>query len=243
MRLNALTQLSMVFLGLFLFSAPASANTAIPFLVVGCMYWIWALVPIIIVEAIVLLLFGFSPSLSAGVAVFGNLMSTVVGIPIALLLGSLRASLVNFAQRFNTRRKRVFAAIFVVPFSWLDEADPLTDEDFKALHWVECGALLVLLAFFLLTSWVIETTVALAEAPLWSHPSLAVFVANLVSYGLLLIVLVKWAARDANEFDSTHRHAGQGRPSSTESTAAEGRLGQTRQPRANGPDAESRRVA
>lgn len=209
MKHNKLMQLSIVVLGLLLFSAPASANTAIPFFVVGWIGMVLALVPIIVVEAIVLSLgFGFSGSRSTLVSGIVNLVSTVVGIPMAVgILGAQQSlifedgSLANFSQRFNTPWKKVLAALFIVPLGSSDDADRLTAAEKKALDWMESVAILALLVFLFLSSWFIETLVAaFLFDPLYSSQlPRGILVANLVSYGLLLTVVVAMVISHASE--------------------------------------------
>lgn len=209
MKHNKLMQLSVVFLGLLLFSAPASANTAIPFFVAGWIGMVLALVPIIVVEAIVLSLgFGFSGSRSALVSGIVNLVSTVVGIPMAVAILQSQQSLIfengslsDFSQRFNTPWKKLLAALFIVPLGSSDDADHLTGAEKKALDWMESVAILALLVSLFLSSWFIETMVAaFLFDPLYSSQlPRGILVANSVSYGLLLIVVVAMFISHANE--------------------------------------------
>ena len=200
MSANKPMQMTMISLGLLLLSAPASANVLIPFMLAGWLTMVFALIPVIIVEALVLALkYGISAWDATLLSGSANIVSTVAGIPLAMIFASClqsrwikNKSFAGFAQRFNTRTRQVFAAICVVPFCYITEDIERTSADERILSWVEPTSLFVVLGFFFLCSWAVEGWVAgYTKLPFGSTPYQAMFYTNVVSYVCLAIVYAK----------------------------------------------------
>ena len=84
MTLRILKLAAPVFFAVVLLTGPANANPVIPLLFLSWMGMVVALIPVIIVEAIVLYVgFGNSAVQSAAISGAGNLVSTIFGLPVA----------------------------------------------------------------------------------------------------------------------------------------------------------------
>ena len=87
MTLRTLKLAAPVFIAVILFAGPVNANPVIPFLFLTWMGMILALIPVIIVEAIVLFAgFGYSAIQAATISGVGNLVSTIFGLPLGIYL-------------------------------------------------------------------------------------------------------------------------------------------------------------
>jgi len=185
----------MIALSLLLFSAPASANVIIPAIVGSWPLMLFALLPVIFIEALVLSLgFGNSAGAAFRASTWTNLASTIVGIPVATLLLSLHRDdfgvavpIDNFAKRFKSRWDQFHAAIFFVPFGYEGDG-PRTADDWRALRWVEPLSEFVILLFFCLCSWAIEASIA-ARYELLNESRLisGMLAANAISYSCVLV--------------------------------------------------------
>jgi hypothetical protein len=156
-----------VFLCVLLFATPAHANVMIPVIIAGWFGMFLALVPIIVIEWVVLTRIGahiWGSLLAVSVA---NLGSTLVGIPLAIMLEIV-----------------VLAGTPLYREHW----DP---KDTWFREWMlPAGGVLLLIPFFLM-SWWIEAPIAawiLDDLPTQFVNS-AVRDANLVTYGLLATLL------------------------------------------------------
>ena len=184
MRPNKPTKIAMVFFGLLLFSAPASANVIIPALFAGWLGMILMLIPVIFVEALVLSMgFGYSAISAIQASAFANGISTIVGIPIASALLTLHQpqwieddSVDDFANGYG------------------GDGYDQNEDDESILRGFG------ILIFFFLSSWAIEYWLIgryewLPESQLFR----AIFVANSVSYGLLFVFIVAMTISTPNE--------------------------------------------
>jgi len=170
----------------FCLPVPAQANVGLPMVVPMGLLMIAALVPIIGVEAWVLsvrLDVGFGTALLASGA--ANAVSTIVGVPLNWFLGSRVLKTVSgFLPRSNAVWK-TFVNIIRGNLFWL-----LGSYTEKNISWIIPSAELVLLVPLFLLSWLIESLVVSGtlETTHADQISGAVFLANLLSYGLLALV-------------------------------------------------------
>lgn len=154
----------LIFGAVLLFPPPAHANVMLPVIFVGWLGMIPALIPIILIESAMLMRIdaGIGESLLAMSA--ANLVSTLVGIPLALML--------EIVVRNTTP---LYADD--VPNEWNE-------------WWLPAGGMLIMVPFFLL-SWWIEAPIAtwfLDEFPSRTVDH-AVRDANLVTYGILALLI------------------------------------------------------
>ncbi len=179
MRRNMLRCAIPIFLAVLLFSPPAHANVMIPVIVAGWFGMFLALVPIILIESVVLARGGAHIWESLLAMSAANLGSTLVGIPLAIVLEIVVAT--------NTP---------LYDESW----DP---KDTWFREWMlPAGGVLLLVPFFLM-SWWIEAPIAawiLDDLPT-RFVDAAVRDANLVTYWLLatlLCLLLAFSVRDTH---------------------------------------------
>ena len=170
---------------MFCLPVSAQANVGLPMVVPMGFLMIAALLPIIGVEAWVLsnrLDVGFGAALAASGR--ANVISTIVGIPITWIVGGiLGKELSGFLPKSNAAWKKVLNVI-LGNLLWL-----LGSYTEKNAGWIIPSAELVLLVPFFFLSWWIESLVV--AGTLVTHAdriSGAVFLANLLSYGLLALV-------------------------------------------------------
>jgi hypothetical protein len=168
-----------IFLAVLLFSPPAHANAMIPIIVAGWFGMFLALVPIILIESVVLTRVGAHIWESLLAMSAANLGSTLVGIPLAIVL--------EFVVATNT--------------PLYDESGDPKDTWYR--EWMlPVGGVLLLIPFFLM-SWWIEAPIAawiLDDLPT-RFVDVAVRDANLLTYGLLaglLGLLLALALRDTD---------------------------------------------
>ena len=166
---------TLLILGVVLmFPAPAHANAVLPMIIVGWLGMIPALIPIILVESAMLMRTGAHMGESILAMSAANLASTLVGIPLAIILEGTIGVL--------TRGALYRGALYHE--SW--------DRNERRLSkWLPVGGVLLLIPFFLL-SWWIEAPIAfrllLDELPAGSVHH-AVRDANLVSYSILALLI------------------------------------------------------
>ena len=195
MSRKILRQFAPVFLAVLLIASPAHANTILPLFFMSWMAMVLALLPIIVIETIVLSVrAGTSLWESILVASVGNLASTFIGIPVALILHAIfRASLDDTPKRLRTAWEKFRMVVWHVQYVY--------DEEGRLPDWMWLGGCLVLVVPFFLASWLSESWVARILLDGYSARGLdqAVFGANLVTYGLLvalLSALLVWAIRN-----------------------------------------------
>ena len=164
MKTKNLMRAAAISLAVILISPPAHANVMLPVIFVGWLGMIPALIPIILIESAMLMRIdaGIGESLLAMSA--ANLVSTLVGIPLAIILEIL-----------------------------VGNTTPLYDDD-ESNEWNEwlwsAGGMLIMVPFFLL-SWWIEAPIAtwfLDEFPSRTVDH-AVRDANLVTYAILALLI------------------------------------------------------
>ncbi len=173
----------LIFGAVLLFPPPAHANVMLPVIFVGWLGMIPALIPIILIESAMLMRIdaGIGESLLAMSA--ANLVSTLVGIPLAIILEIV-----------------------------VGNTTPLYDDD-ESNEWNEwlwsAGGMLIMVPFFLL-SWWIEAPIAtwfLDEFPSRTVDH-AVRDANLVTYAILALLIggvFTWYLLDTAEERKTER--------------------------------------
>ncbi len=179
MRRNMLRCAIPIFLAVLLFSPPAHANAMIPIIVAGWFGMFLALVPIILIESVVLTRVGAHIWESLLAMSAANLGSTLVGIPLAIVLEFVVAT---------------YTPLY-------DESGDPKDTWYR--EWMlPVGGVLLLIPFFLM-SWWIEAPIAawiLDDLPT-RFVDVAVRDANLLTYGLLaglLGLLLALALRDTD---------------------------------------------
>jgi len=126
--------------------------------------------------------------------VAANLVSTLIGIPITMVVWFIVELSIGFAvgsavKSLNHPLPTVADYLFSVTIgaAWLGP-------DESQLYWMVPTAMLVLLIPFFYVSWIIERSVArhyLAEIRK-EQISWVTFYANLYSYGLLALIVVGW---------------------------------------------------
>ena len=186
MRCNVLRYTIPMFLVVLLVSPPAHANVGLfPLWVVGWWAMFVALIPIIVIETIVLSVrAGTAFGESEFAATLGNLTSTVIGIPVAVIVHAiLRDCVGDKPARVETAWQKVRMVIGHIQY-----------EDGEAMRipdWMWPAGCLVLMVPCFLASWLIESWIA--RMLMGDYPERvldqAVFEANLVSYGILVALL------------------------------------------------------
>ena len=184
------TRLMAIGLAAILASGAASADAGVPMLFVTFPAMLLALLPIIVVEALVLArmisMRAFSAIKPVAVA---NVVSTIVGIPIAwyvLVLLEMLTTSGGAAYGIATPAQKFLAVTLQAP--WLIPYEPRT------MAWMVPTASLILLVPFFFTSYWIEALIV--SSMMKSHPETqirkGVFAANVASYLLLAAFNVAW---------------------------------------------------
>ena len=184
-----------IFLIVFFYVAPAMADAGLPMLMIVWPGLIIALIPIIALEAYCLrsmLKLPFSRSLK--LMTIANLESTLIGIPITWVLLVLIEMLVYFAGgtifKSVTEIPEVLSYIFIITLGapWIA---PFTETQ---AYWIIPAASLFLLIPFYFVTWYVEYR-CLKKRIKKTKPatlSRAVRNINLISYGLLGIIVLGW---------------------------------------------------
>jgi len=160
----------------------ANADTGVPIIFVTLPAMVIALVPIVIIEAYVMarhLKLSFKRILKA--AIWGNILSTIAGIPIAW--GILVAIEIFTGGDLNSPIRKFLAVTLQAPW-------PIPYESY--LYWMISAAKLVLLVPFFFVSWWIENKVEkrILKDVQRAQLNIAVRNANLASYGLLAMIVL-----------------------------------------------------
>ena len=182
MKRNILRIGTSAFIAVFLFALPAHANVGVPMIFITLPVMLVALIPIIGIEAYVLLeRLGLSFWKSVEVASAANFGSTVIGTPVTwflLLLVDLFAG-GGSGYGIGTAKARFLTVTLGAP--WLP---PYED---KTMNWIVPAAGFVLLIPFFFASWLVEY-----EVGIWildemnaGNVSSAVLMGNLITYGIL----------------------------------------------------------
>ena len=171
---------------LALFASPACADSGVPMIFVTLPGMVIAIIPVIILETIVnRRIMKLSIGRTIGVTVVANLVSTFVGIPLTwLALAVLQIfSGGGRAYGLKTLSQKFLAVTWQAP--WLI---PYGDD----LRWMVPAAMLALLIPFFLVSYFVEYYVIRRLLRQWDHLLVgeAVWNANLLSYGLLALVVL-----------------------------------------------------
>ncbi len=178
-----LYQLFIVFL---LLPAKAHADIGVPMIFITAPGMLAALIPIILIEGVVMskqLAITLTQSLKA--AFYGNIVSTIVGIPVTwvALVAIQLCTGGGGAYGLDSPLKQFLAVTWQAP--WLIPYEP-------ELKWMIPSATFFLLVPFFFVSWRIEYKVAnrLLKEIDQTQLNAAVRNANLVSYGLLALIVL-----------------------------------------------------
>jgi len=182
----------LIFAGVLLVSTPANANVMLPLVVTGWVVLIPALIPIVLIESVMLMRVGAELGESLVAVSAANIVSTLAGIPLALILDT-----------------------------GLGVSTTLYDEDDEIVDWrVPAGGMLLLIPFFFL-SWWIEAPIAnfILEDMAPESVDLAVRDGNIISYAFLgllvggILTALVWhfirEAKNENQRDETGVTAGE----------------------------------
>lgn len=175
-------------IALLAFAGNASANAGVPMLVLTLPAMVVALIPVIVLEAVVLgrALNASAVSLLKSVSI-ANVTSTVVGVPITwvnlVALQGITGGTTGYGMA--TPAQRLLAVTWQAPWLIPYEGD---------LYWMVPAASLVLLVPFFFASYVIEANMISRLEPQYPEPRLrsVVFRANLLSYVLLAVANLAW---------------------------------------------------
>ena len=190
MRRNILNCAISVFLAVLLFAPPAHANMIMPIWFMGWMAMFMALIPIIVIEAIVLWFKASTGIWESGLAAtLGNVASTVIGIPVAVTFHALlRIYFDETPDQVETAWQKTRMMVWHVQYD-MSEGNSIP-------IWVVFGGCLILMFPCFVASWLSEAWVArllLSDYPTQALDQ-AVFAANLMTYGVLVILLSGYAA-------------------------------------------------
>ncbi len=181
MRLKSFGYGLSVFIAVLLFAPPAHANMGVPMIFITLPVMLVALIPIIGIEAYVLLeRLGLSFWKSVEVASAANFASTVIGMPVTWFLLFLVTLLTGGGSGFGIRTAKARFLTVTLGASWLPPVD-------KTMTWMAPAAGFVLLIPFFFASWLVEY-----EVGIWildemnaGNVSSAVLMGNLITYGIL----------------------------------------------------------
>ena len=173
-----------------LFPAQAQANAGVPMIFLTLPGMALALIPVILVEARVLLKgLGLTPRLAFKVAAWSNVLTTFVGVPLtwAILLVLEGVTGGDRAYGINTPVKKLLAVTWQAPWMIPYEAD-------HNLYWMVPTAMMWLLVPTFFMSWWLEYLAAARMLRDMERARLksAMFRANLVSYALLELCALGW---------------------------------------------------
>ena len=178
MRCDKVKRVSLILFGIiFLYSSPAYANAALPLVFLSLPGMALALVPVVAMESYVLMkILGLSMGSGLSVVFVANVVSTIVGLPVTWLL------LLPLARLPQHKIPGVlwFMLLYGVkkyPKDWM----------------VPAASLLLLIPYFFV-SWFIENKIAMRMLDGFEPQNLSygVLVGNLVSYGILALIVLGW---------------------------------------------------
>lgn len=184
-----------IFLVVFFYASPAIANVGLPMLTIVWPGMIIVLIPIIFIESYCLramLKLPFAKSLK--LMTVANLESTIIGIPltwVALLLIEFVVGLAGWLFfKIGVELPKILAYIFSITLgaAWLTPfAEPHA-------HWIVPAASLFLLIPFYFVTWYVEYRCLKKRIKKSKPPTLKRVVRNinLISYGLLGIIVLVW---------------------------------------------------
>jgi len=163
----------------------ASANIGVPMVAVFLPPLWLSLIPIVVLEAwVVTRKLGLPATRSAGAVALGNVLSSVIGIPLMwAVLATIEGVFAGVARGLDTIGTKVYAVTVQAPWLIPYESD---------LGWMIPAALLVLAVPAYLVSVLIEWRVLLPFVPKESRSLAlrAMAIANVASYGLLAVLFV-----------------------------------------------------
>ncbi len=178
MRRDKVKRVSLILFGIiFLYSSPAYANAALPLVFLSLPGMALALVPVIAMESYVLMkILGLSMGSGLSVVFVANVVSTIVGLPVTWLL--------------------------LLPLAKLPEHEipgvlwfmPLYGVEKYPKDWMVPAASLLLLIPYFFVSWFFEYRIAMHMLDGFEPQNLCygVLVGNLVSYGILALIVLGW---------------------------------------------------
>ena len=188
MNPSRLARLISTGISMLVFASVANANAGVPMLFLTLPAMLIALVPIIVVEAVVIgrLLGSNAVSRAKSVAI-SNVASTLVGLPLtwAALVALQLVSGGGSSYGITTPTQKFLAVTWQAPWLIPYESD---------LYWMLPAASLVLLVPFFFTSYFVEAPIVtrLERAYSRAHVRSAVLRANLCSYLLLAAITLVW---------------------------------------------------
>ncbi len=182
----------------------ARADVALPTILIAFGSPGWLLVglgAVIAIESLVLwgrlALVGLALEQALAVTSVANLVSTLVGIPLAwlalaLLLGLAGGTDHDIRTRAGRRREAIWLAPWIMPHDYVD-----WDRYSGEWDWLVPAKLLVLLPPFFLASWLIERAVAGRMLERFSGElGVGVLVGNAATYGLFALIVLGWLVRE-----------------------------------------------
>lgn len=168
---------------------PAYANAGVPMIFITLPYMIIGLIPIIIIEAYILVKkIGSSFKQTVKISTIANVVSTIIGMPITWLLLVLIEMVTTDGGRaygLNTPLKKFLAVTLQAPWLIPYEGD---------FYWMIPTATLSLLIPFFFASWFIEYKMAqkMLKRTDLTLVKRGVFLANVTSYTILFILTIIW---------------------------------------------------
>jgi hypothetical protein len=176
-------------LTLILITAPAYADAGVPMLFVTFPMMVIGLIPIILIEALLLIRrLGIDFKRIIWVSSFSNMVSTLVGIPLTWLILVILQMFTGGGGVVGAQSPflRYFLAVtwqapWLIPYE-------------SQLYWMVPTAATLLLVPFFFASWLIEAFIAKIMIKDIEKRIInkAVFVANLLSYAILLFLAIIW---------------------------------------------------
>jgi len=168
----------------FFFVTPAYADIGLPMIFITVPNMLLAIVPIIALESYILSKkLKLTPKRSLVTSTVVNVASTFIGIPFAWFILALLQIITGGGRAYgmNTVMQKFLSVTWQAP--WLIPYE-------SSYYWMIPAALCFLLIPFFFVSWLIEYILAKKILPdvLYQEVKKAVFIANLASYGGLLVI-------------------------------------------------------
>lgn len=177
MRHDKVKRVSLIlFCIIFLYSSPAYANAALPLVFLSLPGMALALVPVIAMESYVLMkILGLSVGSGLSVVFVANIVSTIVGLPVTWLLLLPLAKL---------PQHEIPGVLWFMPLYGVEKYPK---------DWMVPAASLLLLIPYFFVSWLIEYRIAMRMLVGFEpNVSYGVLIGNLVSYGILALIVLGW---------------------------------------------------
>ncbi len=177
-----------------LFATPAWANVCIPILFQTVLMQVYVLIPVIIIEAgVVILTLNSTIWKTALIVALANIVSTLLGMPLAWILFYLVTSYSSAAilnclpGRWKPDDETIITRFFDPLNSDFDEFNP-------RMWWQADVVFLIMLVPFFFSSWFIEFNIAARLFTDVDKPALndAIYAGNLVTYLAIGIYFVTW---------------------------------------------------